>query len=71
MSSKRVFRAPLAGYTPRERAEAAERRPDKATSRAGAQRPAIRTLDEGTQVLLVTPGDIDALAGDTTEAVRA
>ena len=71
-----VFRTSLAGYPPRERADAAERRLDKALASPGPRRPTVRVIAEGTQVLLdgkllflITPGDINALAGDTTDEV--
>ncbi|QGZ42621.1 mechanosensitive ion channel-like protein [Pseudoduganella flava] len=73
-----VFRAPLAGYTAQERADAAERRLEKALAKPGEQRAATRPIAEGTQVLLagqalflVTPGDVNALAGDTTDEVAS
>jgi small-conductance mechanosensitive channel len=69
-----VFRAPLSGYTPQDRADAAERRLERALARSGPHQPTIRSIPEGTQVLLdgallfvVTPGDVNTLAGDTTE----
>lgn len=69
-----VFRAMLSGYSPRDRADAAEKRLERALANNGPQQATIRSINEGTQVLLdgsllflVTPGDINALAGDTTD----
>lgn len=68
-----VFRAALASYSPQERADGARKRLDKALAAGGAQRADTREIPEGTQVLLdgrllfvVTPGDVNPLAGDTT-----
>lgn len=73
-----VFRAALAGYSPQERADGARKRLDKALAAGGPQHPGTHDIPEGTQVLLdgrllflVTPGDVNALAGDTTAAVAA
>lgn len=67
-----VFRSTLAGHSPQERLEAAQRRLDKALAKNGPQRATLQGIAEGTQVLLdgaplflVTPGDINVLAGDT------
>jgi small-conductance mechanosensitive channel len=69
-----VFRAMLSGYTPSDRAEAAEKRLERALALSGPQRASTRAIAEGTQVLLdgsllflVAPGDVNSLAGDTTE----
>lgn len=69
-----VFRAMLSGYTPHDRAEAAEKRLERALAQGGPQQASIRSIAEGTQVLLdgsllflVSPGDVNALAGDTTD----
>ena len=66
-----VFRSTLAGHSPQERLEAAQRRLDKALAKNGPQRATLQGIAEGTQVLLdgaplflVTPGDINVLAGD-------
>ncbi|MBV6322514.1 mechanosensitive ion channel family protein [Duganella violaceipulchra] len=71
-----VFRSVLTGYPPEERAEGARKRLDAALARNGAQQPGIRPITEGTQVMLdgallflVTPADINPLAGDTTDSV--
>lgn len=71
-----VFRTPLAGHSPQDRLEAAQRRLDKALAAQGAQRATVRQIAEGTQVLLdgaplflVTPGDVNTLAGDTPHDV--
>jgi small-conductance mechanosensitive channel len=71
-----VFRAMLSGYSPQDRADAAEKRLERALAGNGPQQASTRSINEGTQVLLdgsllflVTPGDINALAGDTTEIV--
>ncbi|MEW7848695.1 mechanosensitive ion channel domain-containing protein [Massilia aurea] len=68
-----VFRATLQGHAPQDRAEAAERRLAKALAQAGPQRTGVHAIAEGVQVLLdgaplflVTPDDINGLAGDTT-----
>jgi small-conductance mechanosensitive channel len=73
-----TFRGTLAGYTPKDRAEAAQRRLRKAMESAGNQQVSTRSIAEGTQVLLdghllflVTPGDVNALAGDTTDELAA
>lgn len=69
-----VFRAPLAGFPAHDRADGARKRLDKALAAGGPQKTSLRNIDEGTQVLLdgrllflVTPADINALAGDTVE----
>lgn len=69
-----TFRSTLSGYPPQERADAAERRLERALAQNGPQRPSIRSISEGTQVLLdgsllflIAPGDVNSLAGDTTE----
>ena len=71
-----VFRSTLAGHSPQERLEAAQRRLDKALAKNGPQRVTLQGIAEGTQVLLdgaplflVTPGDVNALAGDTPHDV--
>jgi len=71
-----VFRASLAGHSPQDRLDAAQRRLDLALARKGPQRTGVREIDEGAQVLLdgaplflVTPGDINLLAGDTAADV--
>ncbi|QBE65373.1 mechanosensitive ion channel family protein [Pseudoduganella lutea] len=73
-----VFRAPLAGYSPADRAEAAERRLERVLARKGRGIASIRSIPEGAQVLLdgsllflVTPGDVNLLAGDTPDSVAA
>ncbi|MES2164032.1 MAG: mechanosensitive ion channel domain-containing protein [Pseudomonadota bacterium] len=73
-----VFRSVLTGYPPEERAEGARKRLDAALTRNGPQQPSIRTIAEGTQVtldgallFLVTPADINPLAGDTTDSVAS
>ena len=69
-----VFRSMLSGYTPQDRADAAEKRLERALAQGGPQQASIRSIAEGTQVLLdgsllflVAPGDVNALAGDTTD----
>lgn len=69
-----VFRSSLAGFPAQDRAEGARKRLDKAIALGGPQRTGIHPIAEGTQVLLdgrllflVTPGDVNTLAGDTTE----
>lgn len=71
-----LFRAALAGFTPEDRAAGARKRLDAALAANGPQRPAIHPINEGTQVMLdgallflVTPADINPLAGDTTDSV--
>ena len=73
-----VFRAALSGYTPEERSEGARRRLDRALARSGAHLPGLHPIPEGTQVtldgallFLITPADINPLAGDTTEGMAA
>ncbi|GGY48985.1 mechanosensitive ion channel family protein [Pseudoduganella albidiflava] len=73
-----VFRSPLAGYSPADRAEAAQRRLDRALARKGPGTTSIHAIPEGAQVLLdgsllflVTPGDVNLLAGDTSDTVAA
>jgi small-conductance mechanosensitive channel len=73
-----VFRAGLSGFSPADRAEGARKRLDAALARNGAQQTSIRPINEGTQVLLdgallflVTPADINPLAGDTTDSVAS
>lgn len=69
-----VFRSSLAGFPPQDRAEGARKRLDKALALGGAQRTGTRAIEQGTQVLLdgrllflVTPDDVNTLAGDSTE----
>jgi len=69
-----VFRSSLAGFPARDRADGARKRLDKAIAAGGPQHASTRSIPEGTQVLLdgkllflVTPHDINTLAGDTTE----
>jgi small-conductance mechanosensitive channel len=69
-----VFRSSLAGFPPQDRAEGARKRLDKALALGGPQRSGIRAIEQGTQVLLdgrllflVTPDDVNSLAGDSTE----
>ncbi|MRW88800.1 mechanosensitive ion channel [Duganella sp. FT80W] len=71
-----VFRTAMAGFTPDDRAEGARKRLDAVLARGGAQHAGIHPINEGTQVMLdgallflVTPADINALAGDTTDSV--
>lgn len=71
-----IFRAALAGFTPDDRADGARKRLDSALAANGPQRTAIHPINEGTQVMLdgallflVTPADINPLAGDTTDSV--
>ena len=71
-----VFRANLAGHSPHDRLDAAQRRLDKALAKKGPQRATVNHILEGSQVLLdgaplflVTPNDINQLAGDTTQDV--
>lgn len=71
-----VFRSGLAGYTAQDRADAARVRIERAADAAVQLIPATRPIAEGTQVLLgghllflVTPADINTLAGDTTDSV--
>jgi small-conductance mechanosensitive channel len=71
-----VFRATLSGYSPEERVDGARRRLERALTRGGAQMPGIHPIAEGTQVtldgamlFLVTPADINPLAGDTTDSM--
>ena len=70
-----VFRAPLLGYSPRERAAAAARRIDGVLDRLGLDVVSVRKLPEGNLVQLddagvfmITAGDVDTLAGDTLES---
>jgi small-conductance mechanosensitive channel len=70
------FRAPLGSYSPRERADAAARRIESVLAQDGAPATATRATAEGTLVLaadqgmfVVTPVDINALAGDTVDSV--
>ena len=71
-----VFRAALAGYPPDERAIGAQRRLESVLAKNGPLQASTRMIPEGTQVLLdgvqlfvVVPGDVNLLAGDTTESV--
>ncbi|OFJ49311.1 mechanosensitive ion channel protein MscS [Janthinobacterium lividum] len=71
-----VFRAALAGYPPDERAIGAQRRLEGVLAKNGRMQTSTRMIAEGTQVLLdgvqlfvVVPGDVNQLAGDTTESV--
>ena len=71
-----TFRTTLSGFSPDDRAEGARKRIDAALSRNGPQQPGIHPINEGTQVMLdgallflVSPADINPLAGDTTDSV--
>ncbi|MBB5607420.1 MULTISPECIES: mechanosensitive ion channel family protein [unclassified Janthinobacterium] len=71
-----VFRAALAGYPPDERASGARHRLQGVLAKNGPLQTGTRTIPEGTQVLLdgvqlfvVIPGDVNQLAGDTTDSV--
>ncbi|MBJ7312031.1 mechanosensitive ion channel [Rugamonas sp. CCM 8940] len=71
-----VFRAPLTGYSPAERAEGAHKRLLAVLAKPGPLLPATHAIAEGSQVLLdgaqlflVTPADINPLAGDSTDSV--
>src|SRR5471032_2207477 len=69
-----VFRAALAGYPPDERASGARHRLQGVLAKNGPLQTGTRVIPEGAQVLLdgvqlfvVIPGDVNQLAGDTTE----
>lgn len=71
-----TFRTALSGFSPDDRAEGARKRLDAALSRNGPQQASIHPINEGTQVMLdgallflVSPADINPLAGDTTDSV--
>jgi hypothetical protein len=71
-----VFRAPLLGYSPKERASAAARRIDGVLDRLGLDVVSVRKLPEGNLislddagVFMVTSGYVDGLSGDTLESV--
>ena len=71
-----VFRSPVMGYGPAERASGAQRRLDQALRSGPPFRVTQSKKDEGVGVLLndnqlfiVTPGDVNALAGETVESV--
>ncbi|WP_300752347.1 mechanosensitive ion channel domain-containing protein [Janthinobacterium sp.] len=71
-----VFRAALAGYPPDERASGARHRLQGVLAKKGPLQTGTRAIPEGTQVLLdgvqlfvVIPGDVNQLAGDTTDSV--
>jgi small-conductance mechanosensitive channel len=73
-----TFRTALSGFSPDDRADGARKRIDTALSRNGPQQPGIHPINEGTQVMLdgallflVSPADINPLAGDTTDSVAA
>lgn len=73
-----VFRATLAGYPPEERMAGAQRRLAGVLAKGGPLAASIHLIPEGTQVQLdgvqlfvVVPGDVNLLAGDTTETVAA
>lgn len=71
-----VFRTAMAGFTPADRAEGARKRLDAVLTKNGPQHAGIHPINEGTQVMLdgtllflVTPTDVNPLAGDTTDSV--
>jgi small-conductance mechanosensitive channel len=71
-----VFRTAQSGFSPDDRAEGARKRLDAVLARNTPQRANIHPITEGTQVMLdgallflVTPADINPLAGDTTDSV--
>jgi small-conductance mechanosensitive channel len=71
-----TFRTALSGFSPDDRAEGARKRLEAALSRNGPQQAGIHPINEGTQVMLdgallflVSPADINPLAGDTTDSV--
>jgi small-conductance mechanosensitive channel len=70
-----VFRAMLLGYTPSDRAEAAQHRievlADRHKGSAVSHRPipqGIAVEIDGASVFVVTPGDVDALGGATLQS---
>jgi small-conductance mechanosensitive channel len=70
-----TFRGPLLGYTPQERAEAAEQRILRAHARDPALEPRVRVTEQGAQVVAgkavlfhVVPADVNSLAGETPES---
>ncbi|MFS2008232.1 mechanosensitive ion channel family protein [Duganella sp. CT11-25] len=71
-----TFRTAMSGFSPDDRAEGARKRLEAALSRNGPQQAGIHPINEGTQVMLdgallflVSPADINPLAGDTTDSV--
>jgi small-conductance mechanosensitive channel len=71
-----VFRAPLLGYSPKERASAAMRRIDDVLDRLGPGVVSVRKMPEGNLIVLddagafmISPGDVETLSGDTLESV--
>ncbi len=73
-----VLRARVLGYSPRERAAASAFRVKEALSAGGAGAVSMQDAAEGKLlqidgrgVLLLTPGDVDTLAGETLEGIGA
>jgi small-conductance mechanosensitive channel len=71
-----TFRTAMSGFSPDDRAEGARKRLEAALSRNGPQQTGIHPINEGTQVMLdgallflVSPADINPLAGDTTDSI--
>ena len=72
-----ILRGPIAGYTARERASAAMERinraldalPDAIVTTEAAEQGSTRVRVGGEHAFLVTPVDIDAQAGETTQLV--
>lgn len=72
------FRAPLSGYSPQERAEAALHRLSAVIAKHGPGDVTVDTISEGNRVLLdgarlfvITPADVNTLVEQTLESLTA
>ena len=73
-----TLRGNLLGYTPKQRVEAAELRINAVIERGGWGHVTARSIDEGQLIqigeqgmFVITPGDLNALAGETPEEAGA
>jgi small-conductance mechanosensitive channel len=73
-----VFRSTLSGYTPEERAQAAEERLDKALNKGVTPTVTAVPVENmrlvevgGVGVFLIAPGDLDPASGETVDAAAA
>jgi small-conductance mechanosensitive channel len=73
-----TLRATVLGWTPEQRVEAALRRVETAVTTTGSRTVSFQTLPEGTLLLIgsqgifvLTPADLDSLAGETMDRARS
>jgi len=73
-----VLRAVVTGYTPEERAEAAQERLEKALEKGVGHAVTVRPVEDtrlievgGVGIFFLAPGDLDPLAGDSLDTAAA